>query len=86
MARQAMIMTWLLGVMAGALLAADRSHTGDVQQHNEAQQARARELIQRRAAKESRDRQARIESRKRAGISLLRPNHGSPNSHVGHMP
>jgi hypothetical protein len=45
----------------------------DAQRAYEDQRARARVLIQQRAAREARARQARIESRRRAGISLLRP-------------
>ncbi len=42
------------------------------------QRSRARLMIQQRAAREARDRLARIEARKRAGISLQRPVRSMP--------
>ncbi len=65
-----------LGAMLLGNIASAQEHapaSKDAIQAYEAQRSLARQLIQQRAAQESRERQARIEARKRQGISLQRP-------------
>jgi hypothetical protein len=73
MARWHIFAGCLCGMLCGNMVAAMDPPISDAQRAYEAQRAHARELIQKRAASESRARQARMESRKRAGVSLLRP-------------
>lgn len=73
MTRRHIIGGCLCGLLCGSMAAAMDPPVSDAQRAYEARRAHARELIQQRAMAESRARQARMESRKRAGVPLLRP-------------